>query len=86
MNPTFIRKKVEEEIARIPDESMGKLYDLVHRFRLAPPKTDSADQILSLAGCWADMSENDYTSFVEEVEERRQRAGATRRLRAIGSD
>lgn len=86
MTPSMIRRKVEEEIARIPDESIEKLYDLVHRFRLRPQPADDTDRIMSLAGSWADMAEEDYASFVEEVEERRHQAGAGRRFRATGFD
>ncbi len=86
MNPSTIRRKVAEEIARIPDESIAKLYDLVHSFRLQPPPADNADRIMSLAGSWEDMAEEDYASFLAEVEERKHQAGNGRRLREAGLD
>jgi len=45
MSPSMIRRKVEEEVARVPDESIAKLYDLVHHFRLRPQLAGNADRI-----------------------------------------
>ena len=50
MDPSMIRRKVEEEIAKIPDESIEKLYDLVHRFRLRPQPVNDTDRIMSSHG------------------------------------
>ena len=84
MSPSMIRRKVEQEIARVTDDRLAKLYDLVHDFRRRARPPDSAERILSLAGSWADMPEEEYGSFVREIEERRHRAGARRRSRGTG--
>ncbi len=86
MSPAMIRRKVEEEIARVPDENIAKLYDLVHHFRLRPRLAGNAEKIMSLAGCWAGMPDEDYASFVGEVEERRRQAGTGRRFHGTGFD
>ncbi len=44
MSPSMIRRKVEEEVAMVPDEKIAKLYDLVHHFRLrARPPVDAVE-------------------------------------------
>lgn len=86
MSPSMIRRKVEEEIARVPDENIARLYDMVHHFRLRARLAGNAERIMSLAGCWADMPEEEYASFVGEVEERRHQAGTGRRFRGTGFD
>ncbi len=86
MSPTMIRRKVEKEIAMIPDEKIATLYDLVHHFRLRARPPGDAGRIMSLAGSWADMPEDEYASFTSEIEERRCRAGSSRRNREAGFD
>jgi len=86
MSPAVIRRKVEEEIARVPDENIAKLYDVVHHFRLRARPAGNAERIMSLAGSWADMPEEEYALFVEEIEERRRRAGTGRRFLGTGFD
>ncbi len=86
MSPAMIRRRVEEEIARVPDENIAKLYDLVHHFRLRPQLAGNDEKIMSLAGSWADMPDEDYAAFVEEVEERRRQAGTGRRSHGAGFD
>ena len=86
MSPSMIRRKVEEEIARVPDESIAKLYDMIHHFRLRSRPAGNAERIISLAGSWADMPEEEYVSFLGEVEERRRRAGTGRRFHGTGFD
>ncbi len=86
MSPSTIRRKVEEEIAMIPDEKIARLFDLVRHFRLRDRPSGNAERIMSLAGSWADMPEDEYESFVSETEERRRRAGSGRRGRGTGFD
>ncbi|MEE8584991.1 MAG: hypothetical protein V3T83_09080 [Acidobacteriota bacterium] len=47
---------------------------------------EKAERILSLAGSWADMPEEEYDSLCQEIEERRRRAGAERQRREGGID
>ncbi len=86
MSPSTIRRKVQEEIAMIPDEKIAKLFDLVHHFRRRSRPSENAERIMSLAGSWADMPEEEYASFVSEIEARRHRAGTRRRSRGTGFD
>ncbi len=86
MSPSTIRRKVQEEIAMIPDEKIAKLFDLVHHFRRRARPSENAERIMSLAGSWTDMPEAEYASFVSEIEERRHRAGTRTRSRGTGSD
>lgn len=86
MSPSMIRRKVEQEIAMVTDDRIAKLYDLVHDFRRRARLPGNAERIMSLAGSWADMPEEEYGSFVRETEERRHRAGARRRNHGTGFD
>ena len=47
---------------------------------------ERAGRILSLAGSWADMPEDDYNSLREELDQRRRNSGAGRRRREAGFD
>ncbi len=52
------------------------------------PRTnrERVERILSLAGSWADMPEDDYNSLYKEIAQRRRHSGAGRRRREAGLD
>lgn len=39
MGPTMLRLKVIEEIQRLPEEKLSKLYDVIHFFRIGIEQT-----------------------------------------------
>ena len=67
---------VEVIVLEPSEETPGKLR----------PNRERAGRILSLAGSWADMPEDDYNALLEEIEQRRRHSGARRRRREAGLD
>jgi len=80
------RQKVLEEIAELPDASLGELLDLLHSFRNSPPGTDdNAALIMGFAGRLADMEKAVFDGLQTEVTDRRKRAFSGRRSVERGS-
>lgn len=74
------KQKVVEELEMIPQDKLPELYDLIHHYRLGLEKSGSRrSQILQLAGSWSEMTEEEFTTFLEEIPERRSTAFAHRR-------
>jgi len=73
-----LRARVIEEINLLPSEKLKDLYEFIHYFRLGLEPSASpinkAQQILALAGSWADMPNETFKSFFEEIDQRRQQA------------
>ena len=67
-----IREKVIEELKMISDEKMEKVYDFIHNLNtdLQRSATDY-DKLMSFAGCWSDMPDNDFSEFIQEIRDRR---------------
>lgn len=79
-----LKAKVIEEINLLPGEKLLDIYEFIHYFRVgletSPPKVNNqAQYILALAGSWNDMSNEGFTSFLDEIDQRRQQAFARRR-------
>ncbi len=87
MTTSLLHQKIQDEIRGIPEGKTRELYELVHQFRLKSqtPK-DKAAEILRLAGSWADMPKEEFSSFCSEIRDRRHRAGSQRRHREAGLD
>jgi len=74
------KKKVIEELEKIPQDKLPGLYDLIHQYRLGlEPGEGQRTQILQLAGSWNEMTDEDFTTFLEEIAERRSTAFDHRR-------
>ena len=85
MEPLEIRKKVIEELRRIPDEKMGNIYEFIRHIRTEPQNlTTNIDKIISFAGCWSDMPDNAFSEFIQEMRDRRAQAFAGRRKNETG--
>ena len=70
-----LRGKVIQEIRQIPEEKLPEVYTLLHFFRLGVETDKSEPQdIMKFAGCWQEMPDNEFESFLEEIQARRQRA------------
>jgi hypothetical protein len=75
------KQKVVEELEMIPQDKLPELYDLIHHYRLGLEKSGSRrSQILQLAGSWSEMTEEEFTTFLEEIPERRSTAFAHRKI------
>ncbi|MCB1191351.1 MAG: hypothetical protein H7A23_05095 [Leptospiraceae bacterium] len=70
---TSFKFKIIQEIEQIPENKLMELYNLVHFYRIGleqivSKKTES----INYAGCWSDMSEEDFQDFVETTFRRRR--------------
>lgn len=83
MNTTTLRLKAIEEIHHIPEEKLREIYDVIHFFRVGVESVKPVlhDNIMSYAGCWDDMSDETFNSFLLEIAERRSHAFSGRTSR-----
>jgi hypothetical protein len=73
------KNKIVEEISLIPDDKLTELYDLIHNFRIELSQSENKiNEIMQFAGCWEKMSDEDFTDFCEEIEQRRQTSSSRR--------
>ena len=74
------KQKVVEELEKIPQDKLPELYDLIHHYRLGlEQRGGHRSQILQLAGSWREMTDEEFTTFLKEITERRSTAFASRR-------
>ncbi|NOY58377.1 MAG: hypothetical protein GXO75_05525 [Calditrichaeota bacterium] len=87
MKKSITRDKLLNEIAKIPEEKLAYLYNFIHDYRLGlEAKKPNAQKIMQLAGSWNDMSEEDFSEFMNEIKERRSKAFSSRRKRETRID
>lgn len=73
------KNKIIQEINLIPEYKLTELYDLIHSFRLTlKPSENQVKEIMKFAGCWQDLSEEEFTDFSQEIEQRRQNSSNRR--------
>ncbi len=69
MKAATIRKKLIDEITKIPDDKLAEIYDFLYYFRLGlVTKSSNPQRTLQLAGSWNDMSDEDFNKQIEEFE------------------
>jgi hypothetical protein len=68
------------EINLIPEDKLTELYNLIHYFRITLKSSENISKILEFASCWQDLSEEEFTDFSQEIEERRQNSSILSRL------
>jgi hypothetical protein len=79
MKATTVREKIIEEIKLIPEDKLSELYRLVHHLRLqSEPLSDRSEEIMTFAGCWQDIPEEEFEQFYSEIAERRRASSARR--------
>ena len=86
-----LRARVIEEINLLPGEKLLDIYEFIHYFRVgleisSPRVNSSAQHILGLAGSWSDIPNETFTLFLEEVDQRRQKAFVRRRNSETSAD
>jgi len=87
MKVSTMREKLFDEIAKIPDEKVPEVFDLLHHFSIGlGVKASNPQKILKLAGGWQDMPEDDFKDFLTDVTTRRKNAFISRRNRETGVD
>lgn len=79
MDTDLLKAKLIQEINQIPPSKLPDVFTFLHYFRLgleqstSDPQTN-ADHLLQFAGSWNDLDERDFSSFLNEVEQRRTSA------------
>jgi hypothetical protein len=67
--------EVMEEIRLVPKDRLAVIYDLIHFFRLGLETVqDDTEEIMRFAGCWQDMTDEEFQKFSQEVVDRRRHA------------
>ena len=80
-----IREKVIEELRKIPDEKMENIYEFIRHIRAGPQNSSTnVYKIMCFTGCRADMPENAFSEFIQEMRDRRAQAFAGRRENETG--
>jgi hypothetical protein len=78
------RERIVAEINLIPQDRLPEVYALLHGYRLnLKQDTFETDAIMTFAGCWHDMPDEEYQEMMAEIGVRRQRAFQGRRAGAI---
>ncbi len=66
---------VIEEIRLVPKNRLRDVYNFIHFFRLGLEKVqDESEDIMRFAGCWQDMTDEEFENFSQEMTDRRQQA------------
>ncbi len=61
-----------KELKNVPVERLKDLYSIIHSLQANTKKSDKrSKEILSFAGTFGDMSENDYNDFLRQVKQTR---------------
>ena len=77
MATTALRVKLIEEIEQMPEEKLGELYDVLHFFRIGLQHTPAASHengVMAFAGCWSDMTDEEFDAWLHDMTTRRTRA------------
>jgi hypothetical protein len=66
---------VIEEIRLVPKNRLRDVYNFIHFFRLGLEKVqDESDDIMQFAGCWQDMTDDEFEDFSQKITDRRRQA------------
>ena len=61
-----------KELKNVPVDRLEDLYSIIHSLRANTKKSDKTrKKILSFAGSFSDMSENDYNDFLQQTKNAR---------------
>ncbi len=62
-----------EELKNVPVNRLKDLYSIIHSLGVDTDKTEkSSKKILSFAGSFSDMSDNDFNDFLQETQKNRE--------------
>jgi hypothetical protein len=63
---------VLKEVKEVPANRLDELYEFVHSLTSMPKPTESLrKKILSFAGAFSDMSDEDYSGFLDQTKKTR---------------
>jgi hypothetical protein len=77
MTTTALRMKLIEEIQQMPEEKLNELYDVLHFFRIGfqyQPPSPQNNAVMPFAGCWDDMTDEEFDEFLNDMMMRRRQA------------
>jgi hypothetical protein len=61
-----------KEVKEVPANRLDELYEFVHSLTSMPKQTESLrKKILSFAGAFSDMSDEDYSEFLDQTKKTR---------------
>jgi len=84
---TMELSEVMEEIRLVPKDRLPTVYDFIHFFRLGLETVrDDTKDIMRFAGCWQDMTDEEFEDFSQEIAERRRQAFSGRADRETITD
>jgi hypothetical protein len=73
MNNVALRTQLINEIAVMPQDKLTMLNQLIQQFKATwRPVPTSPNTIMRFAGTWQEMSDNELTEFLTEIQARRQ--------------
>ena len=80
-NLLVIKHKVLQEIELLPEDRLIDIYNFIHHFRLGVEAIESkpVKPTLSFAGCWGDLTEDQFEAISSDIEQRRHQAFIQRR-------
>lgn len=82
MNATMLQRKVMDEIQAIPVERLLELYDVIHFFRIGIERTTPMmPDVMRFAGCWGDLSDDEFDDLLADMAARRATAFSGRNQR-----
>ena len=77
MANTALRVKVIEEIQQMPEEKLSEIYDVLHFFRIGvqhTPASSHENTVMAFAGCWGEMTNEEFDALLNDMTTRRTRA------------
>ncbi len=84
MEASEIHAKVMDEIRLVPKERLTELYDFIHLFRIGLESVgDDTEDIMRFAGCWRDMTDQEFEDLSDEIMKRRRLTISRRTREAI---
>ena len=73
MSQSVDKTRVLEEISLIPKDKLTDIYQLLHYFRLGlEASRDRTRSAMSFAGCWKDMPDQVFETFMDDLAQRRR--------------
>lgn len=73
MEISEIQAKVIEEIRLVPQDRLPELFNFIHFFRIGLKSVENApSEIMRFAGCWQDMTDEEFKELSDEIETRRR--------------
>ncbi|OQY57671.1 MAG: hypothetical protein B6245_15840 [Desulfobacteraceae bacterium 4572_88] len=67
--------EIIDEIRLVPEDRLPVIYDFIYFFRLGLETVrDEREEIMRFAGCWQDMTDDEFEEFSHEITKRRRQA------------